>query len=179
MAENNPKNVEFSRQIKVDALGEQTLSQSLLANEAERLALAGRFDLLDLSVLRAEVQVQRMAERSVIKVEGQFEAELSQACVVTLKPVAAALRGQFTRLYSLDPVLAQQEEVLVELEQEDPPDPVEDGRIDLGEAVAEELSLVITPYPRAEGADLAPYASGDKDEAASPFAVLEGLKLGR
>lgn len=179
MAGDRPVNVEFSRQIKVDALGEQTMSESLQANEAERLALARRFDLLDLTLLRAEVQVQRMADRPLIRVEGQFEAELSQACVVSLNPVVAGLRGVFTRLYTLDPVLAQKDEVLVELDQDDPPDPVEDNRIDLGEVVAEELSLVIAPYPRAEDADLAPYAPCDKEEAASPFAVLEGLKLGR
>ena len=49
--------------------------------------------------------------------------------------------------------------------------------IDLGEAVAETLSLSLDPYPRAPGAEEALKAAGVKsEEEAGPFGALAGLK---
>ena len=49
--------------------------------------------------------------------------------------------------------------------------------IDLGEAVAETLSLSLDPYPRAPGADETLKKAGVKDETESgPFAALAALK---
>ena len=170
---------EFSRPLRIDGLGDQALSQQLEAIEAERQALARRFDLLELRALRAELWVERLTNRPLVKVEGRFEAELSQTCVVTLEPVPARVEGHFVRLYNLDPALDLDEEVEVELDEEDPPEPVVDGRIDLGEAVAEELSLALNPYPRAEGAVLDRPAGNGAAARPSPFAVLEALKKGK
>src|SRR3546814_9495575 len=60
----------------------------------------------------------------------------------------------------------------------DPPDLLEDDRIDAGEVVAEELALALDPYPRNAGADLTPEYHPKPEQAAkvSPFAVLAGLK---
>ena len=49
--------------------------------------------------------------------------------------------------------------------------------IDVGEAVAETLSLSLDPYPRAPGAEEALEAAGVKsEEEAGPFAALAGLR---
>ena len=62
----------------------------------------------------------------------------------------------------------------------DPPDPLHDGGFDLGETVAEQLSLNIDPFPRSVNASFDEFTtSGDDGEAEqriNPFAVLEGLK---
>ena len=55
------------------------------------------------------------------------------------------------------------------------------GSVDVGEAVAETLSLALDPYPRAPEADAALSEAGVKSEAqakaeSSPFAGLAGLK---
>jgi uncharacterized metal-binding protein YceD (DUF177 family) len=51
------------------------------------------------------------------------------------------------------------------------------GHFDLGEALAEELSLSLNPYPRAPGARL-PEAEDDAAEATprNPFAKLASLR---
>jgi hypothetical protein len=51
------------------------------------------------------------------------------------------------------------------------------GHFDLGEALAEELSLSLNPYPRAPGAQL-PDAEDDEAKAAprNPFAKLAALR---
>jgi hypothetical protein len=54
-----------------------------------------------------------------------------------------------------------------------------DGRIDLGEAVAQQLAIALDPYPRAPGAGLGPdgFTAGPGNTAGKqPFAALAALK---
>jgi hypothetical protein len=64
----------------------------------------------------------------------------------------------------------------VEVTAEDAPEPLIDGRIDLGAIATEFLLLGIDPYPRKPGAVFQPPASADV--AAHPFAELAALKKG-
>jgi len=54
-------------------------------------------------------------------------------------------------------------------------EPVEDGIVDIGEAVAQQLSLVLDPFPRAAGV-AAPEDAPGGPAAASPFAALSRWK---
>ena len=57
---------------------------------------------------------------------------------------------------------------------DDEPDPIVDGKIDLGALAAEFLALGLDPYPRKPGAEFAaPVAEEDDD---SPFAPLDHFK---
>ncbi len=58
---------------------------------------------------------------------------------------------------------------------EEPPEPLVEGKIDLGAIATEFLLLGIDPYPRKAGAEFAPVKTDD-DAGARPFAVLEALK---
>ena len=66
---------------------------------------------------------------------------------------------------------------LDEDEQADPPDPIVDGRIDLGAIALEFLTLSLDLYPRKPGAEFADVQIGEADDAAdSPFAALQRFK---
>ena len=75
-------------------------------------------------------------------------------------------------------------EVVIEID-EDTPDPVEDGQIDMGEAAAEHLALAMDPFPRSAGAAFTPppeeppeskrTRSEQPVEKPSPFAALASL----
>ena len=56
----------------------------------------------------------------------------------------------------------------------DPPEPLIDGRLDLGAVATEFLLLGIDPYPRKAGAQFGALKSDD--DIARPFAALEALK---
>ena len=173
---------EFSRNFPLDQLGDGEVARKITASEAERAALAVRLGLLALDSLEAEVRLRRGRGSSLIRVSGRLKADLAQACVVTLEPVRQRVDEEFKLLFNLDPK-AQEEapEVFVEIEDEDWPEPVGAEGIDLGEAVAQQLSLAIDPYPRAEGAGLerARWGEGEEEGTESPFAVLERLKRDR
>ena len=57
---------------------------------------------------------------------------------------------------------------------EEPPEPLIEGKVDLGAIATEFLLLGIDPYPRKAGAEFA--AVNTADDSARPFAALEALK---
>ncbi len=141
---------EFSRRIEVSRLGGREAIFPIAATSVERQALARRFDLLALDRLEGEVRLSRLAG-GLIRLSATFAAEVVQACVVSLEPVASDLNDQFSILYGPS---APDSSVVVDLES-DIIEPFEAAAIDIGEAVAQQLALVLNPYPRAPGAGLA------------------------
>ncbi len=179
MAAGKQPEAEFSRRVRVDALCEDETVQRIEATANERKALAERFELLSLDRLEATLHLRRSAGKPVVRISGRFEAEVTQACVVTLEPVAGHLEGSFSRCYSLAPGDAVEREILVDIGEEEQPEPVPPGGIDLGEVVAEQLALNLDPYPRVEGARLEQAEWGgspEGDRRRSPFAALAALK---
>ena len=167
---------EFSRPLVVANLDEET-ETTFEANAEERSALARRLEFLQLDVLRADVRIVREIG-AMVQVTGRVVADLTQACVVTLEPVSSHLEFdvevRFAPAELVAEMVADEE---ISFEEEDPPEVIVDGVIDLGEALAEQLALEIDPFPRAAGAEFPGYSSGSAGEnrSASPFAVLEEL----
>lgn len=141
----------------------------------EREALARRLGLLALDRLEAEVTAKPLANGRLVRVEGRLSADLVQECVVSLAPVPAQLAETFTAFFGEEEASADpSDEVDVPFDA-DLPEPIEDGTVDLGELVAQHLSLALDPYPRAPGARFeAPAAEGTP----SPFAAL-AVRRGR
>jgi uncharacterized metal-binding protein YceD (DUF177 family) len=173
----HPPLPEFSRPVRVDDLAPGETDIRLEASAEEREALARRFELLSMESLTARVALMPEAG-GLVRLTGTLRARLTQACVVTLAPVEAEVEASFERLYA-PPTLERDLPEEEELGEDDPPDPIENGAIDLGEAVAEQLGLEIDPFPRAPGVEFAGYSSdgqGETAKPASPFAVLAKLK---
>ncbi|MGE0119649.1 MAG: DUF177 domain-containing protein [Dongiaceae bacterium] len=170
---------EFSRPVAADQIGPQETEREIVANEVERARLAERFGLLALDRLAATLQLRR-SRSGVIRVTGRFEAEVVQACVVTLEPVPARVSESFAAAFGPSPAAPAGEVVIVDLDEEDPAEELVDGRIDLGEVVAQQLAVALDPYPRAPGADdrfsTADGEGADGDAKAGPFAALERLR---
>jgi uncharacterized metal-binding protein YceD (DUF177 family) len=172
--------VEFSRLISADQIGVQETVREIAANAAERVALAERFGLLFLDRLTASLGLVRRS--GLIQLRGRFEADLVQACVVSLEPVPAHLAAEFTVSFGAAPEdsgVGDGGEVVVSVEGEDPPEEIVEGRIDLGEAVAQQLAVAIDPYPRspaAHAAEAAEDAAGEAGRKPSPFAALSAWR---
>ncbi|WP_428246926.1 YceD family protein [Ferrovibrio sp.] len=181
---------EFTHPLEVAQLGPEGVSLRLTAGESERRALAQRFGILGILKLEAEIRVLPLAEAGHYHLSGRLEAEVEQACVVSLEPVREVVSEAFERGFAPPeavaaalaalPELTEDEAELLDPDAQDPPDPIEAGVIDLGEVVAEELALSLNPYPRKEGASWpAGYSPDPEPEAkVSPFAALAKLKQG-
>jgi uncharacterized metal-binding protein YceD (DUF177 family) len=164
----------FAHHLKLDQVrdGERL---DLVADEAERAAIAKRLDLASLDRLEAHVCLECTGE--VVRAKGRLLASLDQSCVVTGEPVAAHVDEPFALIFVPEPPVARPEEE-IELGEKDLDVVFHDGSaIDLGSALADTLALSLDPYPRSAGADAALKEAGVlTEEQASPFAVLAKLK---
>lgn len=165
---------EFSHAIPLSEIGSKPTNVKLHANDAERQALAKRFDLLSLEMLAANVALRH--ETSGIMAEGDFTATLTQPCVASGVPVAVELAESIAVRFIPEPDLAPDFEI--ELEIDDCDTVFHNGRvIDLGELVAQSLALAIDPFPRSPNAEAILKKAGVKGEhEAGPFAALAALR---
>lgn len=147
----------------------------LIADEAERSAVAKRLGLSALSCLEAHAVLSRSGE--VVRALGRLAARLEQSCVVTNEPVPAHVDEPFELVFMPEPPPGAPDEE-IELGGSDLDVVFHDGAaIDLGTAIADTLALSLDPYPRSAGADAALKEAGVMTEGqASPFAVLAKLK---
>lgn len=192
---------EFSRPVAADRIGRDGYQVTIEAGPAERAALTARFGLVSVDALTARCRLRQVAG-GMIELTASFEAAVTQLCVVTLEPFPARVADEFAQRYALDPQRLRKlvdEAELFDPDADDPPEALEEGGIDLGEAIAQHLSIALDPFPRAPGVTFAgagdddpapstefppvlstpPVNSGDEAESPqkpNPFAVLSKLK---
>ncbi len=169
---------EFSRLIAIEGITpDKVRKETVEASVEECAALARRFDLRELSDLKAKINIRRVTGGPAIRVEGEFEAEVIQTCVVSLQDVHAHISGHFDTFFTEETKGTAGEPDITVDDDETSPEMITNGMIDLGEVVAQYLSLELDPYPRAPGVSLAAQlAEVGQEVRNSPFRVLEGLK---
>lgn len=143
---------------------------SIDASDEECADLARRFRVESISKATADLTLSITA--GVIHVTGQFDCTMVQNCVVTLDPVETTLsepvEGWFSDKEStVSFAAAKKERDVVKshaeveiLDESEDPEPIINGCIDLGELVAQHISLAIPAYPHKEGVV---YEVGDED----------------
>ncbi|GLQ07650.1 DUF177 domain-containing protein [Sneathiella chinensis] len=179
---------EFARWVNVERLGRDVLRFDVEASEDQRLALAKSLNILAVSSFRTAGEVRRSETTGQVEVSGTVAAEVSQACVVTLEPVVQKIEEAFNVCYTFDAAEAGVDEVehSMSLEDSDLPELIVDNKIDVVHTAAEQIALVMDPYPRAETIDASSAAGylhdadGDmaeegKVETYKPFADLKSL----
>ncbi|NQV84838.1 MAG: DUF177 domain-containing protein [Rhodospirillales bacterium] len=179
---------EFPRPIAAESVGELGRSQVIEATPEECERLAQRLGLDALLSLSAELNLSPKKNGRQIHLEGHFSAVVRQTCVVTLSSLDSTIEGTLDLLYdsTLKDLGEGQESFDIDgdTDAEAPPEPLRDGHIDVGEAVAEQLALEIDPFPRTPGVSfdahrsaLGTGRSSENDEnETSPFAGLAQLK---
>jgi len=175
---------EIERLVDLDRIGAGGLALEITPNDSERQALAKRFGFLDLPIFSARVTIDRKLGEQIV-VEGRLRGRIVQACVLSLEPVVQELDDGFRLFFS--PGLSEERdpdsgEALVSA-QLDAPEPLTGSILDVGEIVAEQLSLVADPYPRRPGVkldDVMPKLRGParpaRDQRRHPFAGLAALR---
>jgi hypothetical protein len=145
-------------------IGPSPFRKSIAAGEADLKAIAARLEIPGVQSLSAEMTLQRIpGNKSVIHVEGMLKADVTQSCIISQAPVKGHIEEEFEGWFAdLDSVVsiakAKHEragkmadtEIPIMDEREDP-EPIINGKIDLGDLVAQYLSLSLNPYPRAHG----------------------------
>jgi len=176
---------EIEKLVDLDRTGPGGTALEITPSDSERAALAKRFGFLGLPAFSARVTVDRRPGAQVV-VEGRLRGRIVQACVLTLDPVIQDLDDTFRLVFKqgmaddLDPESGE----AVLNSQADAPEPLTGNMLDVGEIVAEQLSLAAEPYPRRPGAkleDVLPKPrhggrKGQPEQRRHPFAGLAALR---
>ena len=158
----------------VSSLSKSGQAVAFSVSEADRTAIAAFLDLP--SVEHLEVSLLLVPSRGGVRVTGEVKARLHELCVVTMEPFPVAIAEEVDVRYapveSLGPISSK--EIERKLTDEDPPEPLVGGAIDLGALAVEIVSLGLDPFPRKPGAETVDVTIGEVRE--SPFAALAALK---
>jgi uncharacterized metal-binding protein YceD (DUF177 family) len=162
---------EFARVVPLTRVGSEPYRQEVVATEAERTALTRRFGLVSLDRLAADVELVREPGGTIL-LNAVFEAVFEQECIVTLDPVPDSVSERFQLRYG-----SPEQEASAPAGDDDPAfEPLGSDAIDVGEAIAQEFSLALPPFPRAADATLEIDDPEKADDG--PFAALEKLRRG-
>jgi uncharacterized metal-binding protein YceD (DUF177 family) len=150
-------------------------SFALVPDKATRKLLAEAAAVVSVPSLKVDLEVRPIGTDAA-EVTGKLEGIVRQTCVVTLEefdnPVSENIAVDFAKDAQSEATTGDEEEI------EDHPDPIVDGKIDLGALATEFLILAIDPYPRKPGAafTVPPVAELEPEPKRSPFEKLSGLK---
>ena len=177
----------FARWINVERLGREPLKINIVASDEECREIAERLQIPAIHSLQMSGTVERKAGSGQIQLTASVKADAEQSCIISLAPVRQEIEEAFTMCYTFDreDTLVEDLDYVVSLEEEDLPELIEDGRIDLVQAMSEQVALVLEPYPRAEGSENSPVSDTIRDlekeadevdeETHKPFAGLKDL----
>jgi uncharacterized metal-binding protein YceD (DUF177 family) len=165
----------WSELVRLSDLGRGPDRRVLTADEAARARVAEALGVEGLPELSAEIEASRWLDGAVVR--GTWTARVVQICGVTLDPFESALSGDFeVRAVPPGSPMAVQDvgnEIELDLNAADPPDVLEDERLDLAGYVVEHLALELDPFPRKPGVEFEP---PEAEPETSPFAALLQLK---
>ena len=170
---------------------EHGLSVKRTADPNDLQALKAALEVLSCDALEVAYRIKAMGGGG-FRLDGRFEARVTQACVVSLEPVADRIAGTFEVEFLPEAAARPKPKGgrggEADGETEDTIDPfaaveveaIENGMIDAGRIIYEELASLLNPYPRAAGTAFDwqdPKAGpGDVAGASNPFAKLSVLR---
>lgn len=167
--------------VNVAQIPEGGLHREIEADQAARKSIAEMAGLRDVVSARASFDLTPRSGGRV-QVAGHLTARVGQTCVVTLDPIENDIDEAIDLIFAPIEQLPQIADQVVDEEIRigggdvpDPPEPIENGAIDLGRLATDVLFLAIDPYPRKEGAEFKTEAAA-ADPKDHPFAALKGFQ---
>ena len=180
---------EFSRLVNLELITKKSIEDQVEATTEECKKLATRFDIVKVDYLNAKYILKKQSQKDVgdYLLTVKMKAEIIQECVVTLAELKEIIDEEFTiifqRALDVNNEAEHQKEIEFDVEERDV-EIIKNMEVDIGEYVAEYLSLSMNPYPRKsdikEG-ELS-YELLDENEARvdaqkkNPFNVLKDIK---
>ncbi|MCJ2011271.1 YceD family protein [Methylobacterium sp. J-076] len=162
----------LSRPVEVGRLPRGRAEVTVEATPGECAALAQTFDIPAVRDLVGRFVLTGTLSRLTVK--GTVEAVATQVCTLSLEPFETSLREPVEVVFS-DAPPPEEPEAATDEGAPEPPDPIVNGRIDLGALTAEFLALGLDPYPRKPGVSFEPAPA---EPERGPFDVLRRLHDG-
>ena len=145
------------------------VKRTLEPDAAARARIVKALDLASLDAFIAEMDLA--PSPAGWRLSGRVRASLAQTCGITLEPLPLEIDTSFM-LTLAEAVEEDSGEIIITLDDESP-DLIENGQIDLGQYAVEQLALRLDPFPRKPGAA---FVQPPEPAEISPFAVLKRLR---
>jgi len=174
-----PFELAFTRLFFWDTVQPRGTQVTVEATAEERQAVTELLDIVSIQSIVGRFTITPW-RRTGFRITGEVQAEVEQACVVTLDPVPETVRETVDVTYlpasEIEP--PADEEIEVALDAEDPPEAIDGPAVDLGMLATEFVAVGLDPYPRKPGVEFTPFIEddGSNDALPSPFAALGALK---
>ncbi len=170
----------WSVPILVAQIPDTGLHRDIDAGAAVRQAMAEVAGLREILSANASLDVTPKGGGRV-HVTGRVRARVGQTCVVSLEPIENDIDEPIDLIFAPPEQIPQLADLVddgaeSDVEIPDPPEPIENGAIDLGRLATDALFLGLDPYPRRPDAVFEPPAAAPDPED-HPFAALKALQL--
>lgn len=167
----------WSVTVRLDEIPETGRHVEIAAGEGERAATARVAGVDGIERLDAVFDLTRRSGDGLHAV-GRVTATVRQTCVVSLEPMTNEIDEAIDLTFAppLEPAVEADDAETVRAKKADDeaPEPLKNGAVDLGALATEFLVLAVDPYPRKPGVTFEPPRIDDA--AAHPFAALAAWK---
>jgi len=156
--------VPFTASFDLGTVRDRTVEVSLEPGRAERVEIAHWLGIEAIEALTAKIRLSRVSADEYAY-DGRFEADVVQACVITLEPVPSHISGEVHRKFkvlprpstrrrkaAVEPAPAIPAVIDLSVAEDDGPELLDHPVTDLAAPLLEELTLSLDPYPKAPGA---------------------------
>ena len=158
----------YSEPVRLHQLG-SGVKRILEPDASTRARIVRALDLASMDAFTAEMEL--VPSPGGWRLSGRIRASLAQTCGITLEPLPIEIDAPFA-ITLAESVEEDSEEIIITLDDESP-DLIENGQIDLGQYAVEQLALRLDPFPRKPGAE---FVQPPEPAEISPFAVLKQLR---
>lgn len=162
-------NLPYSEPVRLHQVG-GGVKRTLEPDAAARARIVKVLDLASLDTFTAEMELA--PSPGGWRLSGRVRASLAQTCGITLEPLPLEIDTTFVLALAEAVETADSDEIVITLDDESP-DLIENGQIDLGQYAVEQLALRLDPFPRKPGAA---FVQPPEPAEISPFAVLKRLR---
>lgn len=167
----------FSYPIVVDELNAQTKKYELKANAKDLVYLTEVLKVPAVKSCNAVIELKHNHKLHSLDVAGHVSAEVELESVVSLEMFSKKYEGDFSLHYDTKATYKDIRDMDPEFD-DDVPDIIIDGQIDLGDITIEQVALMLDEYPRKEGEVFSFTSEFDEEttQAVNPFNILKKLK---
>lgn len=167
----------FSYPLIVEDISSAESTYELHADAAALVQIAEILKVKSVRFFDARIHTRLNKKEHRLDVWGLVKAELELQSVISLDYFFKEYETDFSIFYDTKATPKEVKELDLDFD-EDAPDVVEGGRIDLGDIAIEQIALVMEDYPRKPGEAFSFVSEFDEEtkEKMNPFSVLKKLK---
>lgn len=168
----------FSYPVKIDELNQNTYRYHLAPDADELEDIRQILQVEGVKSFVADVALKYKKKENMLRVWGNVSAVLVLQSVVSLENFEKAIATPFELWFDTKATYQDIKDMEPTINDE-VPDIIENGEINLADICIEQIALNLEDYPRAEGEvfDFSDYVKNESEEIKeNPFAVLKKLK---